>query len=100
MIYHLPKIYLLDIKCPQAVKQPIIYYCKDNFKKLYLTDLQQGYLIVLTLTLDLLAFLKDTKAILQDSVIIKRPNPPWIIILAFGYKKIKIFSKLKKDKWL
>jgi len=30
----------------------------------------------------------------------KRPNPPQITIFAFGYNKIEIFGKLKKDKWL
>ena len=35
MTCYLPKIYPLDIKYPQAVKQLIIYYCKDNSKKLY-----------------------------------------------------------------
>ena len=100
MTHHLPEMYLLNIKYLQAVKQPIVYYYKDNSKKLYPTDLQRGCLIVFILTLGLLGFLKDVGAILQDGAIMKRLNPPQIIILAPSYKKVKIFSKLKKDKWL
>ena len=39
MTLYLPKMYPLDIKCPQAAKQPIVCYCEDNSKKLYPIDL-------------------------------------------------------------
>ena len=98
MTRYLPKIYPPDTKCPQAVKQPIVCYYKDNSKKLYPTNPQRGYLVVLTPTLGLPGFLKDASAILRDGAIIKRPNPPQITILASSYNKVKIFSKLKRDK--
>jgi len=100
MTCHLPKMHPPDTKCLQAAKQLIACYCKDNSKKLYPTDPQQSCLVVFMLILSLLGFLKDTSAILQDSAIMKHPNLPWITILVFGYNKIKMFGKLKKDKWL
>ena len=37
---------------------------------------------------------------LQNGIIMKRFNLPWITILVFGYNMVEMFNKLKKDKWL